>query len=324
MEVEVHVILDTPKTTPTTARVFLEPEKSLNYFRRECSKFFNLDIVTMYLPNGQLVSDTIDLKLAKHVIVSPHFNLQNVQLVQDQKPTTHFSSASSASTDCFELKQTTIEVEVLSHSRAGKTTLIQAFIHESPLREANLVTEAVFKKKLDILSTTVEFAITDTVEQPENDLRRRLKDKHAVLIVCSKEKLIEAWNGETMDPLRVGLLESFERVKSVNQSAFVCLAITKYDLGCEFEGQIGEFLGSLASKLVVFRVSVRDDVLGSDVINPSQLFNVIGENVCRNFLKKHRSSQIKRLREFRVATTPKTGSLMDWFGPLKRLFSCMS
>ena len=318
-----HVILDTPRAIPKSARILLEPEKSLNHFRRECSKIFNIDVVSVFLPVGQLVTDTADLKLARYVIVSSHFNLHNLQLIQEKKVV----EESSASTDCFESKQTLIDVEFMSHPKAGKTTLIQIFIHESSQRESNLVIEAVFKKKLDIQLTTVEFAITDAVELPElpeNDLLRRLKDKHAIVITCSKEKIIDAWIAESLDLLETWLLDSLDKIRLINPAAFVCLAITKFDLSCEFESQINEFLDKIAEKVTILRVSIRDDVLGQDVINPSQLFVILGENVCNNFLKKHRSLLIKRSKYLTLTPFQNSVPVVNWYDRLKRMFLCMS
>jgi len=324
METSVNVILDSQNKSQISRSIKFEPEKSLNHFRRECSKTFQVDVLTLYLQNGELVTDPFDIKCNQQVIASPHFSLNNPFLIQSVKISPFEAENSTVSTDCFEYKNTVIKVEILSHGDSGKTSLIQTFIHEYCQREKHSVIEAVYRKKVDIRSTLFEFLVVDSLESAETDLEDRLRNKQAVIIACSKEKFIDAIEHNSVESLRAWLVGSAKKARMTNSAVFVCLAVTKSDILSEIDAIFEGILSLLVCEFPVFRVSVMDDVLDDEVYNPLQLFNIIGETISRELERKKWSTRLRMSRLTRKADAIKRGEVTGWFRGLKRMLSCFS
>lgn len=322
MEVHIKVTLDAHNEIQYSKTIKLEHEKSLNHFRRECSKAFQVDVVTLYLHNGELITDTLDIEFAKRVIASTHFSLRNILLTQSDNPCPIEGETTSASTACFDCKNPVIYVEVLSHPDSGKTTLIQTFIHEYCQKENHSIIEAVYRKKIDINFSTFEFLVADSLEGADIDIVDRLKDKRAVIIACSKERFISAMENNSMEGLQIWLLESVKKARLVCPLAYVCLAITKYDIICETESIIQDLLNLLAREVPVFRVSVMDCVFYEDIYSPLQLFNMVGENISRELIMKRKTSKLRMSRRSKKESARKNVSGTDWFARLKKMFRC--
>lgn len=323
MGVDVEVALDSLTGLTSFQTIFLEPDMSLNRFRRACSRCFKQDILSIFLVTGEKATDTTEIRRCRRVIASPYFYLRNMLDISDNK-LSHVCTGSRLSTSCHDLNHVSVQVEILSHPASGKTTLIQSFVHETLKRERNNVIEAVFRKSLDIESCVIEFEIRDTSEALPEDYPRRLLGRQAVLISLSKDRLVEQVFNNNFKLAREWVLERINLCKRFCPDAVVFLLVTKFDIMSEHEAAINEFLSSFGRSVELFRVSVREDALGTDLKNPSQVFNTLAERMLTKAVSKiKKGTEVRSGSRFSREVHPPTSILAPgWLQSIGKLFSC--
>lgn len=323
----IEVALDGPLGLSPFTQIFLERDMSLNRFRRQCSKTFKADIITIFLMTGQKATDTTDIREAKRVIASPYFVLHSyVDFMVDESRLSCPCTGTRASTSCQDIRRTTAGVEIISHPNSGKTMFIQSFVHETPKRERNQVIQAVFRKSIDIDSSVVDFTITDTTEGPTDDFVRRVQDKQVVLLCISKERLISMGLTDAFAQTASWVHEKVTTCRRIDPQIYVAAVVTKYDIMSEFEDRIEAWLVKLSKGLDVFKVSLKDDALGNDLKTPSQVFNLIAERLLKDAAAKHKQSQSTAAGNTSggMEQTEPRLTTPGWMQTFSSLFSCMS
>lgn len=327
MGVMVEVLLDGVKGLSGTNQIFLEPDMSLNGFRRACSRHFKTDIISIFLKSGEKASDTTEIRKNRKVIASPFFYLKNPgEEWSDDVRSCRSNTGSGASTTIPDLRRLSIAVEILSHSGSGKTTFIQSFVHETLKRERSQVVEAVYRKNVDLEMSVAEFAITDTSESAGEEILRRIRDKQAVLLCLSKEKLIEQSNGKDLSLTKAWVYDKVRACKRESLDMYVALVITKSDIMCEQEAMIEGCLVELGKTIDVFKVSLNDDALGTDLKTAAQVFNLVGEKILTKRASRQKESSVfsSGLRLSRQPLQKFSIQSPGWFSRFGNMFSCMT
>jgi hypothetical protein len=327
MGIMVEVLLDGPKGLVGPDQIYLEPDMSLNGFRRACGRFYGTDIISIFLKTGEKASDTAEIRRHRKVIASPFFYLKNpVDDQSEESRNSRSNSGSGASTTIHDIRRLTIALEILSHSGSGKTTFIQSFVHEAIKRERSQVVEAVYRKNVDLESTVAEFAITDTSESAGEEILRRIRDKQAVLLCLSKEKLIDQSNLKDLSLTQAWVFDKIRACKRESSDMYVGLVITKSDIMCEQEALIEACLSDLSKAIDVFKVSLNEDALGTDLRTPAQVFNTVGEKVLLRRASRKKESTISSvgMPTHRLQVPELPVEAPGWFSKFGNFFSCMS
>lgn len=319
----IEVAFDGPGSLTAFTRIFLEPDMSLNRFRRACSQKFGADIISIFLTNGEKATDTSEIRRHRRVVASPHFNLRNpVDIDMRESKLSYAVTGSRASTALPNPPRFVYAVEIASHPGSGKTTFIQSFVHETLKKERNQVIEAVYKKSLDVDSAVCELVITDTTEGPGDEPLRPMKEKQAVLFMLSKERLTEKAPGGDFSVVRGRLMDKMAECRKQSKGIYVGLVVSKCDLMSEYEGQIDAFLAEMGKSFDVFKVSTRDDALGTDLKNPAQVFTEVARQLVARSLSQHKDSTTPTTVSSGVPFPTTVTPAPRWIDSLTRIFSC--
>lgn len=321
---DIEVWLDSCLIPPKTAKIQFDSEMSLNKLRRQCSTEFSVDIVSLFKENGQVLTDPSDLTSPKRIIASQNFTLKNY-LIKETISGSNSKDVSGISTICSESRGLAVNVEILSEPNSGKTSLIQSFIRESFQTNQNAVVEVTYKKKLDIELMIVDFSITDTQEIPGFVKETRFDEKEVILLLYSKEKLIEFVTGNNTNHFKVWLKSAVSISKAKSPTAVILLVITKYDIVCEQEQELNQLIQQLSKTIEVLKVSVMENSWNENVKNPYHLFDFIGRTIVQSILARRKKKSAILFQKSQMNEHFKSDrSLETWFGKIRNIFSCFS
>ena len=186
--------------------------------------------------------------------------------------------------------------------------------------------EAVYRKNVDLEMSVAEFAITDTSESAGEEILRRIRDKQAVQLCLSKEKLVEQSNGKDLSLTKAWVYDKIRACRRESLDMYVALVITKSDIMCEQEAMIEGCLVELGKTIDVFKVSLNDDALGTDLKTAAQVFNLVGEKVLTKRASRQKETSVfssglllsrQPLQEFSLQQP-------GWFSRFGNMFSCMT
>ena len=280
-ELRVLVTLDAfpPLTSPKS--ILLSSDTTVNKFRRECSKAFQLDILTLFNKFGKKVTDQSDLRDDGVFIASTTFSIMNLSLVQDKNTyncnkVTDIRTTISRESPGMESKgiQSTVEVEFLSHSNSGKTSLIRSLACLDPqTTKTSGIVEVVYNKLLSVGDSSIHLSVTDFSENNYCDLQYRLNNKSIVVIVVSKLKLIDAIaKGDVQEFVQWTETQLMNAEWYARKGCFTVMAVTQFDYECDCEDAITQLLQQITD-IPVLKISARKTDTFTEVIDCSQFWN---------------------------------------------------
>lgn len=297
---------------PVSARPFevvLRNDMSLNNFRRECSKVAGVDVISMFASDSRRISDTSDLANVSEIIISRHFYLRTEWTPPSSplllKGTTIKMSPENRSTKAPIVAQ----VEIIALPNTGKTTFIQRFLqHDGLATQASQVTEAVYHQKLDIHDRIVEFVLTDVIEDKTPPvINERVYNRDVILFGISKQTLLDQINANTLADTWAWIHASLDLIGKASPKAMTALVLFKYDVICDSENVITERLRELPDHLKVMKVSAREGMAVADVMDPHQLFTIVGTHL----IKRSAGAKNRGVREKAVEGSPLSMSMIQ-------------
>ena len=323
MDSLIIVFCDDPHHVNKPKTVAFRKEMTLNDFRRDCSRAFQIDVVSMFTKEGKRISDTSEIETSKEIVISRHFYLRG-DFTNESRITGRTFSAQNNVRESIEKNKIKVRVEIICLPSTGKTTLIQKFVqHDTQHFQTSTVVEAIYHQKLDISDQIVEFVLSDTNEQSLPEYTERLVEKEVVLIAISKQHLLEKILGGNFEELKRWVVEIKDKIMQINPECFVALILCKYDLISDNENLISEELKKLPKELNVIKTSSVETLLTNDIMNVHQLFTLIGqERIGRkpiNFKKSRKAEDEFRKSKLRVPQVQKEAFMGNAF---KNLYTC--
>lgn len=283
MDRAIKVYSDEADPSVAPRKVVLRRDMTLNNFRRECSRVLLTDVVSMFTRDSRRISDTSDLENVSKIIVSKHFYLRKEWGDSGSPLVSQGPSLRSPPDSSAEKSQIVARVEVVALPNTGKTTLIQRFLqHDSAKTQQNQVVEAVYHQKIDIRDHTIEFVLTDIIEDRSVPIiSERAFQRDVVLLAISKQNILDLMAANCLEDTWRWVKSSCDKIREVSPTAYVALLLLKYDIICDSENVINEQLRSLPRSLPVLKVSALEGMAVADVMNPHQVFSSIGVALIR-------------------------------------------
>lgn len=279
MDLAIEVYSDESGLLQKPRIIIFRRDMSLNNFRRECSKEFNMDIVSMFTVDSKRISDSSELEGLQKIVVSRNFYLKtdwnDLESITTKTPTVQ---------DNFETfsdhTPLVVRVEIIALPNTGKTTLIQKFLQQQyQIARVDTVIEAVYHQKLDISENTVEFVLTDVVEEPVPDIQERIFSREVCLLAVSKQLILDQIASENFGLIADWVNSCWGKIRAASPESYVAILLCKYDLICDIENVINDKIKTFPPGLRVFKLSCVDGMTVPDVYNPHQLFTAIGQDL---------------------------------------------
>lgn len=282
-EKRVKVTLDRLDPKPELKMITVTNDTTVNKFRRECSKAFGHDIISVFNHFGEKVTDDTDFKTSEFFIASTDFTLFNMSLTKERPEERQAKSEDQKTTDCDEdfkngacSDEKVVEVEFLSHSNSGKTSLVRSFVSSEGIEaDENTMNEVKCTKSVVVGDSNASFCLTDYCEKGPYSICQRLMNKSIVIIVCSKSRMVAAIQNDSKEEFKRSIewqLKQVERFSKVN--CLKVLAVTKYDQQSECEEHVNQLIKEV-EWMPVLKVSSRNSLFDSDVLDFFQFWNEV-------------------------------------------------
>lgn len=322
MDKVIEVYSDEKGLSQKPRLVLFRKDMSLNNFRRECSREFKTDIVSMFTVDSKRISDSSELEKTHKIIVSRNFYLKtdwnDIESITTKTPTVQDNYETFS--DQLPL---VARVEIIALPNTGKTTLIQKFLQQQyQIARVDSVIEAVYHQKLDISDSTVEFVLTDVIEESVPDIQERIFSRDVFLLAVSKQLILDQIASENFCLISEWIKSSWMKIRAVSPEAYVAILLCKYDLLSDNENVINEKIKTFLPGLRVFKLSCLEGMTVPDVYNPHQLFTAIGQDLIERRSTGSNSNKVQK--ESRKMKTTVFSSFqqnrrkpMDW-----SFFSC--